>query len=266
MKEHHLELLFFVITFSPISCLIQCPNGVERFSAYPTIDTTDPAYYFECSTARYAHLKRCKSNKVFDRTTEMCQIDSLNPANIAKLRSKRDTSQESDFEVLKLEPSLGRPLKLGTLYYGKDETFNLQENLWNDKNLEVNSTKIDKPSSKTQLAITQTTKEVATLFGYDIVFNVKFLGVCFLCGGVNSLTTKKTTNKFSRVTYSYEAVTTSETISQDLRTKLDHPDICIDIIGRTNGPTHVVTTIIRFENIATVMSLYVVQGYLKIVS
>ena len=47
------------------------------------------------------------------------------------------------------------------------------------------------------------------------------------------------------ITFSYEAINRVESISQDLRSRLDHPEICLDLIGKENGPTHVISSITR---------------------
>ena len=161
-------------------------------------------------------------------------------------RSGAVKDEVSDLEELKREPTLGRTVQLGALYYGKEDRVSVIENLWNAQNLKENATILMKPSSKTQLSITQTTKEKVRLFGMGLSLRVSiFFGIVMMDETATYLSEKRSKSNSASVSFSYEAITSTESISQDLRSRLDFPSICLDIIGRDNAPTHVVTSITR---------------------
>ena len=246
------HLGFLIIVVVPIYSLIPCPKGIKQFAAYPDKDVSDPSYFYDCSstTSNFAELKRCPSNEIFDSKTEICSPrQEGNKHHVFGKRLKRSEQVQDDvsgLEESKREPTLGRAIQLGSLYYGKDDRISINENLWGASSLKKNAVILKTPSSKTKLAITQTTKERVKLFGMGLNLRVTALfGIVIVNGNAKYLSEKRTKSNTGTVTFSYEAITSSESISQDLRSNLDFPDICLDIIGRENAPTHVVTSVTR---------------------
>ena len=253
MTTYVLKYVSLVFIFAmPIFGLVPCPKGIKQFSAYPDTDISDPSYFYDCSstTKKFAELKQCPKNNIFDSKTEKCLLTKpRSKKEVVRKRLKRSGAVKdeiSDLEELKREPTLGRTVQLGSLYYGKEDRVSVNENLWKAENLKENATILKKPSSKTQLAITQTTKEKVRLFGMGLSLRVSVIfGIMLADHSTKFLSEKRTKSNSASVSFSYEAITSTESISQDLRSRLDFPSICLDIIGRDDGPTHVVTSITR---------------------
>ena len=227
--------------------LIHCPTGSTRFAAYPK-SNEDHTYFYDCSTTSYALLKKCKPYQIFDITKQDCKFT---PAISKKLRSVRNKRQDTGdgegnslVDDMELEPALGREIQLGSLYYGMEDRIDKSANLWKTETIKKNATIIKKPSSRTNFAITQTIKERVNLFSVNLRAKLLLITIDSSVGRE-----KRTVAKSASVTFVYDAISSAESISQDLRSKLDFPDICLDIHGRDNPPTHVVSTVIRYEHI-----------------
>ena len=176
------------------------------------------------------------------------------------LRKKRsDVGQNKatqNLEETKPEPALGRPIQLGSLYYAKEDRVSITENLWSTETLRSKATRVKKPSSKTQLSLTQTTNDRIKSFGMGLRLKVTVaFGFVVVDKASKSLNEKRSKHKSVSMTYSYEAINSVESISQDLRSKLDHPDICLDILGKDDGPTHVITSVTRLVFVAFISNI-----------
>ena len=161
-------------------------------------------------------------------------------------RSTEGKNSNSDIGETKQEPGLGRTIQLGSLYYANEDRISLDESLWSDKTLKKKATIVLKPSSKTQLSITQSKTDKARIFGMGLRLKVSVLfGITVIDESAKMLQESRSKLNSVSITFSYEAINRVESISQDLRSRLDHPEICLDLIGKENGPTHVISSITR---------------------
>ena len=183
-------------------------------------------------------------------------IDCPNNAkNVPKLnknqgsRHKRNNegkNSKSDIGETRQEPGLGRTIQLGSLYYGNEDRISLDESLWSDKTLKEKATIMNKPSSKTHLSLTQSKTDKARVFGMGLRLKVSvFFGITVIDESAKLLKESRSSLNSVSITFSYEAINRVESISQDLRSRLDHPEICLDLIGKEDGPTHVISSITR---------------------
>ena len=181
-----------------------------------------------------------------------CPNDAKKISNLKKTqgsRNKRSTggkNSNNDIGETKQEPGLGRTIQLGSLYYANEDRISLDESLWSDKTLKKKATIVLKPSSKTQLSITQSKTDKARIFGMGLRLKVSVLfGITVIDESAKMLQESRSKLNSVSITFSYEAINRVESISQDLRSRLDHPEICLDLIGKENGPTHVISSITR---------------------
>ena len=142
------------------------------------------------------------------------------------------------------EPAMGRPIQLGALYYAREDRVSINENLWSQETLKTKATVVKKPSSKTQLALTQTSSDRAKLFGMGLRLKVTVF-FTWVNSETKKLSVKRSRKSSVSLSLTYEAINKVESISQDLRSKLDFPEICLDIMGQEDGPTHVITSVTR---------------------
>ena len=181
-----------------------------------------------------------------------CPSNAKKISNLKKnqgSRYKRSTERKNsndDIGETKKEPGLGRTIQLGSLYYANEDRISLDESLWSDKTLKKKATIVLKPSSKTQLSITQSKTDKARIFGMGLRLKVSVLfGITVIDESAKMLQESRSKLNSVSITFSYEAINRVESISQDLRSRLDHPEICLDLIGKENGPTHVISSITR---------------------
>ena len=161
-------------------------------------------------------------------------------------RNNEGKNSKEDIGETNQEPGLGRTIQLGSLYYGNEDRISLDESLWSDKTLKKKATIVMKPSSKTQLSLTQSKTDKARIFGMGLRLKVSVLfGITVIDDSAKMLKQSRSNLNSVSITFSYEAINRVESISQDLRSRLDHPEICLDLIGKENGPTHVISSITR---------------------
>lgn len=250
MKKGIIEVLVCLNIISPASSVIRCPKGIRRFGAYPDTNISDPAYFYDCSRTSYAVLTRCDSNEIYDTETESCIFYNSMSMNNNGQRFRRSPTNKwvGGLKETQLEPTVGRHVKLGSLYLGTNEEIQFDENLWSDANIEENATKIEAKSSKTNIKITQTRNDRINMFGVSLKLSVSVLFglVPAFDKSASYLHERKKKAKSVSVTLSYESIKSVEFINQEMRTSLDFPNICRNINGKDNdGPTHVVTSIVR---------------------
>ena len=130
---------------------------------------------------KFAVLKKCRDVAIYDSELESCRLGT-NPNSISRRsyrirstkvnkRQKRNVKNAMEKYLARKgvgeqenQPVLGRPIKLGALYYGSEERISFDENLWNDKTLKNNATRINVTSSSTKLAFLNKLKDRLNLF------------------------------------------------------------------------------------------------------
>ena len=73
-------------------------------------------------------------------------LAAITPADMNKFLSTRAISEQ-----LRI-PALGRPIRLGAMYYGDDDRVAYDENLWRDSTLKNNASVAETPSSSFKIA------------------------------------------------------------------------------------------------------------------
>ena len=191
-------LLMIIITLSnQASSLMKCPQGIRSYGAYPD-EVDDPSYYYDCSKTRIAVLKRCKSGEFYDQQKSKCIIfprelrsrsfggssfrkegpapakkvpksdyadPSLNP-EITRADMEQFLKTRKISEQLRV-PALGRPVRLGAMFYGDEERIAYDENLWRDSTLKANMSVDENPSSSFKIKQTNDVLMKMTLFNVE---------------------------------------------------------------------------------------------------
>ena len=149
------------------------------------------------------------------------------------------------------QPALGRPIKLGALYYGQTDRVAYDENLWFESTLRNNATNISNPSSNFKIRTSNNILDKMKLFNIDGSFSLSLgAGQSFtakLSGSGQYLTDNKEKELVQSVSMFYESIRDTQFIPQDLRLQIDYPDMCKDQ-GGDESPTHVVTSVTRGLN------------------
>ena len=149
------------------------------------------------------------------------------------------------------QPALGRPIKLGALYYGQTDRVAYDENLWFESTLRNNATNISNPSSNFKIRTSNNILDKMKLFNIDGSFSLSLgAGQSFtasLSGSGQYLTDNKEKEVVQSVSMFYESIKDTQFIPQDLRLQIDYPDMCKDQ-GGDESPTHVVTSVTRGLN------------------
>ena len=264
MSVYYWDVLLLLINIHRFNCKIECINGIKRFSAYPS-DVEDPSFYYDCSNTKYAVLKRCRDAAVYDSALESCRL-ATNPNSISRRsyrirstkvnkRQKRNVKNAMEKYLARKgvgeqenQPVLGRPIKLGALYYGAEERISFDENLWNDKSLKNNATRINVTSSSTKLAFLNKLKDRLNLFSIKAEVEIGMLKDKMKLGGsLEFLRSGRVSEETINVALLYESIRYQESISQEMRFLLDNAELCKKV-DEANGPTHVVSSITRGMN------------------
>ena len=256
--------ILFCATFQNISCAMKCPQGITRFSAYPEVNIKDAGYYYDCSRTAFAVLKRCRSGAFYDSELETCRMfkkGNLVSNRSFKIRSKgqkrckRNTDNDMKEYLSKKgvkthakQPALGRPVKLGALYYGKEERIAFDENLWKDRTIKNNSTFINVTSSRAKIRVTQDVLDRLDLFGIKAEILLGLMrGKLEIGGSAEFLRNGRKTTKSVSVSLLYESVRYQQSISQEMRVQVDYAELCKEV-NKEDGPTHIVSSITRGMN------------------
>ena len=197
-----LELLIVLIWISPSLSLVKCPKGIRSYSVYPD-EVNDPSYYYDCSKTRIAVLKRCKVGEFYDREKSKCSVfpgwaqgrsisrksgtglgsrqgqGNVNAANQGNNKAKPPSlaaitpAEMNKFlttraisEHLRV-PALGRPIRLGAMYYGDEDRIAYDENLWKDSTLKNNASVAETASSNFKIQETNDILQKMNLFNIE---------------------------------------------------------------------------------------------------
>ena len=240
-----LFVIWHFVNFGACHQKIRCPRGIEKFGA-----KNEPHKYWYCEKrGELATLRECKGNGVYNQQTERCQ--GAEDEADGHRRKKRNTG-EQDLDKKgkgktglpkesKREPTLGRPVVLGALFYQKTGRIANDESLWRKTTLEEKKV-IDKvESSSSKVKTTQYIVDRWDAFELSASVSANF-PLFSVSGSASYLNDKRTKDKSVSVSFLYESLTSTEHISQDMRTGLDYPEVC-KYLKKKNPPTHIVSAI-----------------------
>ena len=251
----------------------------------PNNNIIDPSFYYDCSKTKFATLKRCKNGEFYDIVTSSCihikkkskpknvqlfrKIDDDEQPKADRTLGKKDDKTEvkpkpkkkfvpyiSDKEMkdfLKTrgsaakmkQPTLGRAIKLGAMYYAQDDRIAYDENLWKDSTLAAQKTIQNSSSSSFKIQRSQDILDRLNLFNMDMSLSLTLMsGALTMKGSAGYLSEQKKTEKDVSIAFFYESIRQTEFINQNLRMNPDFPQICKDTKDE-NGPTHVVTSVTK---------------------
>jgi len=224
---------------------IKCPTKIKVFAAYPFSDYSKRNFYYECDEEKEAVLKSCKNGEIYFPELEACDVSEdvkvMNDVN----RFKRDTANQAGKQKQKVKQKrLGRNVRLGALYYGQTDDVHVDEHLWDIDSL--NGTfKTSTPYKHGWARISQSTMQRINNFDIDARLGVSFAGgLVEVSGTARYLSEKRKSTNSVVVSYFYEVVTSSESITQRIANQLTYPHLC-NLVGTKNGPTHVITSVTK---------------------
>ena len=144
------------------------------------------------------------------------------------------------------QPSLGRIVNLGSVYYGANERLTFDEALWKLSTIQTKSTKQDISYSTSKLKYFQSLADRFELFDVSAKVTLGIMsGLITISGGVGYLRDDKTHNEQSKIALTYKSITSTEYISQDMRNSLDFEEVCESMYDKENPATHIVSSITR---------------------
>jgi len=113
---------------------MRCPTHVKQFGAYPYRNITGRSYYYQCNGNQQADLKKCEEGEEYDPESEQC-VSSVRPERI-KRNAGSNHNPGNNLKQFIRQPTLGRAVTLGALFYGVEDRVQLDENLWAPKSLQ----------------------------------------------------------------------------------------------------------------------------------
>jgi hypothetical protein len=108
-------LLLVVGLLLPSSLSLRCPSSVSSFSA-----SVSPGHYYTCTPERVAVLNTCPEGQIYSDKKKECTNSFQEPEKIEKLLT------------------LGRNVRIGSLYDHRTGMFFPESNIWNEATLEDN--------------------------------------------------------------------------------------------------------------------------------
>ena len=152
-------------------------------------------------------------------------------------------SKNVDFER---QPSLGRIVNLGSVYYAADERLAFDEALWKLSTIQTKSTKQDISYSTSKLKFIQSLADRFELFEIGAKVTLGLLsGLIEISGSIGYLRDDTTQTEQSKILLTYKSITSTEYISQDMRNSLDFEEVCESMYDKENPATHIVSSITR---------------------
>ena len=152
-------------------------------------------------------------------------------------------SSEEKFET---QPTMGRLVQLGAVYYAKTERLAFDETLWTVANINANSTKQNITKSVSKVRFTKNLLEKFDHFDISAELSLSTLGgLIEITGSIGYLRSDGLVDETSNLALTYKSVISNEFISQDMRSKLDFYDVCESMYDKNNPATHIVSSITR---------------------
>jgi len=223
---------------------IKCPQHIKTFSAYPNEEAPTPDFYFKCEN-QTAVLRQCPAGFIYHFLTEKC-IKSFTNVQNSRQKSNSDEGTTNDITHLSNQPTLGRIVNLGNLYYATTDHIANNENLWSQEDLEKMSLKQKSTkSSETETLITKDQLARNNMLKIEASLALSFMGgMVKVTGSAKYLDERRLQTNSVQVSLKFEATTSTESITADMKAHLSFTEIC-DKVGKKNGPTHVVTSLKR---------------------
>ena len=254
-------LLIFLWVIVPSSTTkIKCPRNIKTFAAFPLNEHNKRKFYYDCDGQEEAILKSCKNAEVYRPELEECGIfedqwmtnndhkhHSLKRHNHKhghnrRNRHKRQASQQPPIKPKIIQKRLGRNVRLGALYYGQNDFVNVNENIWDLQSLN-DTYKTSTKFKRGWATISQNTLERLNNFDVDASLKASFLGgLVQVSGSARYLSKKRKSSNNVVVSYFYQVISSTESITQKISGNLDYPNLC-NLVGMENGPTHVISSV-----------------------
>lgn len=242
--------IFIILNTISISATsISCPRHIRKFQAYPYNDVEKRLFFYDCSKGEnVAQLRKCEDGKIYNSGLEKCIDNDRNDYIEEPRRYKRNINQQptqaTNTDSIVVQPTLGRSVRLGALYYGSTDRISVSEHLWNTETLE-NAFIEKRPSSHTETKISENTLDRLNNFKIDASLGLSFMGgLIEVSGHAKYLNDRKKSTHSLSMAHISNAYTSTESITTDMYSQLDYPDLCKNV-GSRHGPTHVVSSIKR---------------------
>ena len=270
MDRHIVVIQFILILAFAEEEKIRCPKGIKKFA----FEENPNKYYYCPSQGSFAVLKSCPGGGTYNSMTTRCvgggskvEVELVEPRQkkarsrmIGPVEESRPIQgpklklEESDSELdspiknlaekdLHNQPSMGRHVTLGALFYGKQNKIANDENFWRVETLNRSKIYEEIGSSSSKIVSTQNTVDRLDAFSLDASLSMSFMGgLISVTGAAKFLNEKRSRDNSVSVSFLYESVTATEYLTQDMRRSLDFPEVC-KYVDNPNPPTHVVSSI-----------------------
>ena len=240
-----------------------CPRNIKRYRAFPYSNPESRDFFYLCQSGKPPKLTKCKAGETYESGSETCQSKESDHMNYEKgSRVKRQFIGDGDMElsgdgdaaqwngdgdaVQINQPTLGRNVRLGALYYGATDQIRIEQHLWNETTLKK-SYKSNSPSSDYEVQVSEKALDRLNNFNIKASLGLSFMGgLINVEGSAKYLSDRRKSTKASSISLKYTSKRSTESLSQEFKT-LDYPALC-NRVGEKNGPTHVVTSIQRGFN------------------
>ena len=236
---------------------IPCPKNTSRFRAFPFESVEKRSFYYEClKNDNVAALKTCKRGQTYNSEYGECVVDDKISDNEDFSRAKRNVDEgpnqartnNANSIALVNQPSLGRTIRLGALYYGSTDRVAVEENLWNEETLK-NAYVANAPSSDYDVKISEKNLDRMSNFGLQASLGLSFMGgLINVKGHAKYLTDRKRSTSSVSFALIYNSQTSTESLTPEIIKNIDYANICNNNVGDPSGPTHVISSITRGFN------------------
>ena len=163
-------------------------------------------------------------------------------------RGSNNLAQQSNNVPKRMtKQGLGRTICLGCLYYGADDFIATSENFWDPETITNHAEEKKRWNVRGSAIIDQNSLERLNNFHIDASLKLSFLGgLIDVHGSAEYLREQREKVNSVGVSYLYEVTYGTKSLTQKLKKKKDHGDLCQDeMVGKPGGPTHVVASITR---------------------
>lgn len=227
-------LLLLIAGLLPLALsVVVCPSGIKNFAAEKS---RGPTKYWTCAKeGRNAVLRTCPRGKIYSPKYGMCRSGE------ARLE-KRSASDAKNLELLELEAMEAQ--QLGVLYNARTGKFEAGSYLWDARTMQ--KVKVTKPLVYSHLDVFSENNIDDRAYHLNVEANLKLAfcsGLIEVSGAAKYLRDEKKSANTARVTMAYKSSRLSETVP--ITTPITYPKVCTQDAGRQDGPTHVVTSLVR---------------------
>lgn len=231
---------------SSMAIEVGCPPNilVEPFQE----DIHDTFTCFEMN----GQLKICKYGQNYNSELDACtDLDIRMTTNRTSsfknvMTLDREATTTSAAEKTIVQPGLGRSICLGCLYYGTEDRVSESNHFWRKSSLTGDKTRKRVLGNKDGRAeFSTSTLDRLNNFDVEAQLALSFMGgLVSVSGSAKYLSEKRLSVNSVDISYIYEYVANTESITQEAKMNLDYPNLC-NQVGKTGGPTHVVASVTR---------------------